>query len=117
MFLHLSYPTTSSTRDRKNISKDLAEQLEFYGFRPTYSKTGNPIMAKNKSSAYLFKRISSLWTSRTRKTAIKLVDLRTSEVNAALIVKFFRDIRNKQKYYLTVESIGLITDIKQLTES
>lgn len=107
MFMCTSYSTTFSIADRNRISNDIAEKLEFYGYRPVYLKTKNPIMAKHKSAAYLYKRISALWTSKSKKTCIALVDLRNSEVNAFLEVKLLPS--KSENFCLTVQSFEIAT--------
>ena len=107
MMIDVSYATKFNKEDRNRISDDIAEKLEFYGYRPAYMKTKNPIMTKRKSAAYLYKRISALRTSQSKKTCIGLVDLRNSEVNAVLEVKLHPS--KTENFCLTVQSFEIVT--------
>ena len=107
MFMCTSFSTTFSIMDRNRVAKNIAETLEFYGYRPVYPRTKNPIMTTHKSAAYLYKRITALWKSRTKKTCIGLIDLRNSEVNMALDVRL---LPSDTKYFcLTVQSVEIVT--------
>lgn len=107
MFMNTSFSTTFSIADRKSISNGIAEKLEFYGYRPVYPRTKNPIMATRKSAAYLYKRISALWNSKSKKTYIGLIDLRNSQGNAALEVKLLPS--KSENFCLTVQSFEIVT--------
>ena len=107
MLINTSFSTTFSIADRNNISNDIAEKLEFYGYRPVYPRTKNPIMAKHKSAAYLYKRISALWKSKSKETFIRLIDLRNSELNAGLEIRLLPS-KNKN-FCLTVQSFEIVT--------
>ena len=107
MMIDVSYATKFNKEDRNRISDDIAEKLEFYGYRPAYMKTKNPIMTKRKSAAYLYKRISALRNNKSKTTGIGLVDLRNSEVNAGLEVKLHPS--KSETYCLTVQSIEIVT--------
>ena len=107
MFMRISYSTTFSVMDRNRVSRDISEKLEFYGYRPVYPRTKNPIMQTHKSAAYLYKRISALWNSKSKRTCVGLIDLRNSELNAALEIKLLPS--KNENFCLTVQSFGILT--------
>ena len=107
MLIDVSYATKFNKEDRDRISNDIAEKLEFYGYRPVYMKTKNPIMAKRKSAAYLYKRISALRNTKSKTTGVGLVDLRNSEVNAALDIGLLPG--KNGNYRLTIQSFEIVT--------